>query len=310
MFKNAQPATRSKLAAPSWGRSQFLPSASNQPPAALERSTPGIPPERPDAVASEVSPATAATGAPTERRRGRWWTAQQRRTPPATGAAAAAQQTTRPVKGAARRVATVQPSLLVPRPDVFPSPAALRGTHAGRIGNPFLTDSWFLLGAHGGAGASVLARLSATAFEQEPEPGPEQDRGGVGVDAGQLWPDPTLERTGAVVVVSRTTVSGLTKARDLAAQYLAGGAPPGTALLGVVLVADQPGKLPTPIATSVGLLDGVFARTWHVPYVPQYRLLGPTSTPPVHPLIADVLTDIRAALSFPSAFPSTEGPSQ
>jgi hypothetical protein len=203
-----------------------------------------------------------------------------------------------------RRVANVRPALLVPRPDVFPYPTAVRGAHSGRIGNPFLTDSWFLLAAHGGAGAGLLARLSAAAAEQE------QDLGRVGQDAGQLWPEPTLERTGAVVVVSRTTVSGLTKARDLAAQYLGGAAPPGTALLGVVLVADQPGKLPAPVATSVGLLDGVFARTWHVPYVPQYRLLGPTQTPPVHPLIADVLTDIRGALSYSSHFPTTKGPSQ
>lgn len=303
MFKNAEPATRSKLAAPSWGRSQFLLSASIRPAATSERPAPAIPPGEP-LVVGEVSPAAATAAAPTGRRLGRWWPTQPWGTPPAPGAAAASQQTTRPVKGAARRVTRVRPPLLVPRPDVFPSPTALRGAHSGRIGNPFLTDSWFLLAAHGGAGASMLARLSAAIAEQE------QDRGGVGVDAGQLWPDPTLERTGAVVVVSRTTVSGLTKARDLAAQYLAGAAPPGTALLGVVLVADQPGKLPAPIATSVGLLDGAFARTWHVPYVPQYRLIGPTSTPPVHPLIADVLTDIRAASSYPSAFPTTEGPSQ
>ena len=203
-----------------------------------------------------------------------------------------------------RRVTKVRPSLLVPRPDVFPHPTAIREAHSVRIGNPWLADGWFLLAAHGGAGAGLLARLSAAAAEQE------QDMRRIGLDAGQLWPEPTLERTGAVVVVSRTTVSGLTKARDLGAQYLSGAAPLGTALLGVVLVADQPGKVPTPIATSVGLLDGVFARTWHVPYVPQYRLVGPTSTPPTHPLIADVLTDIRAALSYSSGFPTTEGPSQ
>ena len=276
------------------------------PAAPPQGSTPALPLVELGSVSVGVPPSGTAAAAGWWRL-GRWWPVQPRRMPPAAAASApppARPQLSRPVKGAVRQVTKVRTSLLVPRPDVFPPPTALRGTHSERIGNPFLPDGWFLLAAHGGAGAGLLAQLSATAAEQE------QDLGRVGIDAGQLWPEPTLERTGAVVVVSRTTVSGLTKARDLAAQYLGGAAPPGTALLGVVLVADQPGKLPTPVAASAGLLDGVFARTWHVPYVPQYRLLGPTSTPPVHPLFADVFTDIRAALSYSSASPTTEGPSQ
>ena len=272
------------------------------PAAALQGSTPAAAPVEPGSVGVHV-PSGATAAAAGWRRLGRWWTAQPRRTPPAAGAAApppVGPQPGRPVKGAVRQVTKVRTSLLVPRPDVFPPPTTLRGTHLESIGNPFLADGWFLLAAHGGAGAGLLARLSAG----------QQDGGGVGLDAGHLWPEPALETSGAVVVVSRTTVSGLTKARDLGAQYLSGAAPSGTALLGVVLVADQPGKLPPPVAASVALLDGVFARTWHVPYVPQYRLVGPTSTPPVHPLIADVLTDIRAALGCSSAFPTTEGPSQ
>lgn len=174
--------------------------------------------------------------------------------------------------------------------------------HSGRVGHR--PAGWFLLAAHGGAGAGLLSRLS-----EQPSDGRSQSDL-VCEDVGQLWPDPTLETTGAVVVVSRTTVSGLAKARDLAAQYLAGAAPSGTSLLGVVLVADQPGKPPAPVAASISLIDGVFARTWQVPYVPQYRVIGPDEPPPMHPLIADVLTDIRAAITSSPAFPTMEGPSE
>lgn len=174
--------------------------------------------------------------------------------------------------------------------------------HLAHVGSA--TPGWFLLAAHGGAGAGLLAQLSQATSDDAPE------LQLVGQDAGQLWPDPTLETTGAVVVVTRTTVSGLTKARDLAAQYLAGAAPAGTTLLGVVVVADQPGKPPAPVAASIKLIDGVFARTWQVPYVPEYRVVGPEQAPPMHPLIADVLTDIRSAVTSLTAFPTMEGPSE
>lgn len=209
-------------------------------------------------------------------------------------------------QGTAARVVRVRPALLAPRPDVFAAPALLRGVHTGRVGAGDWADSpsWCFLAARGGAGAGLLSRLSHLPGDQEPPGG----RAAAGWDADRLWPDPALQRgTGAVVVVARTTAAGLAAARDLAAQYLSGTAPAGTVLAGVVLVAEQPGKPPAPITRSISLLDGVYARTWQVPYVPEYRLLAPDALPAVHPLIADVLADIRAAVTELSAPTSTEG---
>ncbi len=206
----------------------------------------------------------------------------------------------RRAKGAPAQIAKVRTALLAPRPDVFVPPALLRGVHTARVGASDWAESpsWCFLAARGGAGAGLLSRLSDLPGEQA-----------AGWDADRLWPDPDLQRgTGAVVVVARTTAAGLAAARDLAAQYLSGTAPAGTVLAGVVLVADQPGKPPAPITRSISLLDGVYARTWHVPYVPEYRLLASDDVPAVHPLIADVLVDIRAAVTELSAHTSTEGP--
>ena len=295
MTPNAEPAVHPAFPVPAGRPNPFLTRAAplDEPAAPPIRSEPGTAPSGYGPGTAE-SPPSAALAESAPRRLGRWR--------PARLLAAQRGGTGGRVGGGALRPgARVRASLLTPRPDVFPRPAGLRGVHAGRVGHPFLPAGWFLLAAHGGAGAGLLSRLSSAAAAPQSEPRL------VGCDAGQLWPDPALESTGAVVVVTRTTVPGLTRARDLAAQYLAGAAPPGTALLGVVLVADQPGKPPTTVARSIGLLDGVFARTWLVPYVPEYRLIAPDERPAVHPLIADVLGDIRTALTSAPAFPSTEG---
>ena len=268
-------------------------------------SAPGaLKPEAPLRSEEISAPAAAAPEQPAARIPGKWRPTRRAAVP----AAPVAPSTERPklarrsAKGASRQVSRVRESLLSPRPDVFAPPAQVRGVHPAHIGDA--TSGWFLLAAHGGAGAGLLAQLSQAPSEDAAELLP------VGQDAGQLWPDPTLETTGAVVVVTRTTVSGLAKARDLAAQYLAGAAPPGTTLLGVVVVADQPGKPPAPVAASIKLIDGVFARTWQVPYVPEYRVIGPDQEPPMHPLIADVLTDIRALVIDSPAVSTMEGPTQ
>lgn len=261
------------------------------------------------------SPAALTPARPAKTHRSSWWKptpASEANESPAAPKTAAPdrpiERRSRPKRGALREVAKVRTSLLLPRPDVFTRPPKIRGVHTARIGDHSPTSGWFLLAAHGGAGNGLLQRLServAASDDSQEQPGSFHT---VAWDAGQLWPDPALEGTGAVVVVTRTTVTGLVKARDLAAQYLAGAAPMSTALLGVVVVADQPGKPPAPVAKSIALLDGVFARTWRVPYVPEYRLIGPDESPPLHPLIADVLADIHGTLADES--PITKGPSQ
>lgn len=113
----------------------------------------------------------------------------------------------------------------------------------------------WVVAAHGGAGATTVARLL--------------DAG----DAGQVWPAP---RSGAVsaVVVARHHLSGLRAAQAAAIQW-ASGVIPGVRLVGLVLVADSPVKQPKELADFQRLVMGAFPAVWHVEYVPAWRVNDP-----------------------------------
>lgn len=123
-------------------------------------------------------------------------------------------------------------------------------------------DGVWLMGAHGGAGTTSLARLTGLA------------------DAGTAWP----VRAGGcvqVTVVARTSAYGIERARDVAIQW-AGGGLPGVRLLGVVWVADAPGRLPRELRAPLALASGAFPVCVHVPFVRAWRLAPAwtMSTPP------------------------------
>lgn len=121
-----------------------------------------------------------------------------------------------------------------------------------------------LLGAHGGAGVSSLLRAGLDELA---------------VDADRRWP-----RAGTVVLVARTSTSGLEWAQDLARQHASGQA--GDAeLLGLVLVADSPGRFPARTAALRHLISGAFSRTWHLPWLEEWRLAAATEPLPVHPVV-------------------------
>jgi hypothetical protein len=163
---------------------------------------------------------------------------------------------------------------------------------------------WLFVAAHGGCGATLLSRLSRQPYEAALNPAretghPVGDFPAYGMTAGRAWPNPALEATPLVVVVARTTMSGLAWARDLAAQYLSGRASRSLHVIGLVTVADQPGRLPRPLAAARGLLAGAYPRVWQVPYVPAYRLvtgLPAEDCPAIHPAVDAVLTAIRATV--------------
>lgn len=111
----------------------------------------------------------------------------------------------------------------------------------------------WLLGAHGGAGVSTLARSWAPA-----------------ADSQRGWP--AADRYANVVVVARTHRTGLTAAHALLRQS-AGGLTGGCALLGLVIVPDQDGKLPTTLRRQVEVVEGLAPQVWRVPFVPVYRTL-------------------------------------
>ena len=137
-----------------------------------------------------------------------------------------------------------------------------------------------LLAAHGGAGVSCLLRAGLDAAG--------------GHDADRRWP-----ATGPVLLVARTSTHGLERARDLARQHTANSAgPAGTGgpdvwLVGLVLIADAPGRLPARIAGLADLVSGGFSRNWQVPWLPQWRLASAGEPLPVHPDVARLIRDLH-----------------
>jgi hypothetical protein len=78
-----------------------------------------------------------------------------------------------------------------------------------------------------------------------------------------------------VLLVARTHAFGLCAAQAAARQWAAG-VLPGVRLLGLVAVADAPGKLPKPLKDLLRLISGGVPQVWELPWVEALRL----GTPP------------------------------
>ncbi|MDN5762642.1 MAG: hypothetical protein L0H41_10045 [Microlunatus sp.] len=74
-----------------------------------------------------------------------------------------------------------------------------------------------------------------------------------------------------MVIVARTSARGLLAAKAAAKQW-ASGLVQDVELLGLVLVADAPGRLPKPLRDLMKVVSGGYPRTWHVPWVESWRL--------------------------------------
>ncbi|MER5395795.1 hypothetical protein [Streptomyces sp. NPDC002599] len=115
--------------------------------------------------------------------------------------------------------------------------------------------------AHGGSGATSLAEAFG------------------GVEVGARWPDPARGEPRRVVLVGRTSARGLRSVSQALGALKDGNAPQGLELLGVVLVADAPGRLPLGLLRRIRVLRSV-ARVHRVPWIPAWRTGGrPKSTP-------------------------------
>ncbi|MFS0703232.1 DUF6668 family protein [Cellulomonas sp. 179-A 9B4 NHS] len=117
-------------------------------------------------------------------------------------------------------------------------------------------DLWWL-GAHGGAGETSLAALI---------PGWPA--------AGHGWPRTPGAAPARVVVTARSSMSGLRAAQTSATQWAAG-LVPHVQVLGLVLIADAPGRLPRPLREFAQVVAGGFARTWTLPWIEAWRLGEP-----------------------------------
>ncbi|MET3945287.1 DUF6668 family protein [Corynebacterium mucifaciens] len=109
----------------------------------------------------------------------------------------------------------------------------------------------WLVGAHGGAGTSTLARVL-----------------GPFGDAGQTWPAEDEHRW--CVVVARSTRSGVEAAHDAVLQAQAGKVG-HCCVWGVILVEDAPGKTPKSIEQRISVLEKIVPTIWRVPYVGEWR---------------------------------------
>jgi len=117
----------------------------------------------------------------------------------------------------------------------------------------------WIVGAHGGSGETTLASLHEAWWP-----------------AGHCWPQGPTGTSGCVLT-ARTSADGLLAAQSALAQWAASGA--GTArLLGLVLIADAPGKLPRPLRELACVVAGGAPRLWMMPWIEAWRL-GAQPTP-------------------------------
>lgn len=96
-------------------------------------------------------------------------------------------------------------------------------------------------------------------------------------ETDHAWPLVPTSPAPRVLLVARTSASGLRAAQITATQWAAGASPP-IDLLGLVLVADAPGRLPRPLRELAQLVGGGVPRTWLLPWSEPWRL-GEEVTP-------------------------------
>jgi hypothetical protein len=111
-----------------------------------------------------------------------------------------------------------------------------------------------VVGAHGGAGTSTVARLlNAT-------------------DSARFWPDPDEQGDAIrVVLAARTNAVGLMAASQALAGYYANSHPEGPYLAGFVLVPDAPGRLPKDLNRRIAILASA-TMVYQLPWVRSWRL--------------------------------------
>lgn len=127
----------------------------------------------------------------------------------------------------------------------------------------FASPGLWVLGTHGGSGESSIADL-----HQQWAP------------AGHAWPaQPYSTRALPVLLVCRSNAAGLLSAQAAATQWAAGQTPP-VELVGLVVVADAPGRVPKALRDLAHVVSGGVPRVWDLPWIEQWRLGTPPTTPP------------------------------
>jgi hypothetical protein len=141
---------------------------------------------------------------------------------------------------------------------------------------------WWL-GAHGGAGESTLEELFSGSRAAE-----------------HTWPLAAIGHAPAhVVLVARTHAHGLKAAQRAIRDWAAGDVP--VLLLGLVLIADAPRRLPSALRQLADLIAGGVPAVWSLPWIEAWRIgetPGPSNAPKAaRRLLEDLQAMIEAAAS-------------
>lgn len=179
----------------------------------------------------------------------------------------AAEQAQEPV---ARPTGPVAPQRGVPAPDRVDQLAIVERAAPAEL--------WWV-GAHGGSAESSLAALV-----------PEWS------SADHAWPYVRGQQVPArVVLTARSNVRGLRAAQAAATQW-ASGLVPSVEVVGLVIVADAPGRLPKPLRDLAQVVAGGVPRTWSVPWIEPWRLGERPSLPAAPREVRRLVDDLRVLL--------------
>lgn len=118
-----------------------------------------------------------------------------------------------------------------------------------------------------------------------------------GADAGRYWPVPEPPGRTRVVLIARTHASGLRAAQAAARQWASGALGGGVHLLGLVVVADAPGRLPRPLRDLLGLVSGGLPHVWEMPWVEAWRLGDPPVPSQLPTAYARLAADLQHILT-------------
>ena len=134
---------------------------------------------------------------------------------------------------------------------------------------------WWL-GAHGGAGETTLEELFSGSRA-----------------ADHSWPLTDADRPPArVVLVARTHAHGLRAAQSAIREWAAGDAQ--VLLLGLVLIADAPGRLPHSLRQLADLIAGGVPAVWSLPWIEAWRVGEPPAPHNAPKVVRRLLEDLRA----------------
>lgn len=143
------------------------------------------------------------------------------------------------------------PSVSGPIGNLAPPPAERRFPYRAAAA---ASETWFI-SAHGGAGSSTLASVLGHP------------------SATRTWPVRDDGQPVPVVLVCRSNVAGLEAGRDAARDWASDAADSihGVDVVGLVVVADAPGRLPKELQHNIDLLTGAVPRLWRIPWEDRLR---------------------------------------